>query len=333
MSTTEIIHVPQGNTVSRASDFMPVFDITQAIERQKAMSAFIGQILHEGGDYGVIPGTNKQKVLLKPGAEKLCTFFGLSPRFEAEHIIEDWSGKGEGGGEPLFYYRYKCQLWRGDRLLAEAVGSCNSREKKYRWRGSERVCPQCGKPTIIKGKAEYGGGFLCFAKKGGCGAKFSDTDQSITSQEVGQVPNPDIAEAVNTIQKMAQKRALVAAVLIGTNTSDSFTQDIEEQMDESEKPLHRIGPDQGNGTAVSESGIPEVDTLWKKIAGDKFTKVNIKAVIDGLYDSLVEILTDHGAKVVYSGIVEKCGDPFMSGRNSKNVTKELYLALQEAKSK
>ena len=34
-------------------------------------------------------------------------------------------------------------------------------------------CPGCGETkAVIKGKAEYGGGYLCFKKKGGCGAKW-----------------------------------------------------------------------------------------------------------------------------------------------------------------
>jgi len=40
--------------------------------------------------------------------------------------------------------------------------------------------------------------------------------------------NPDVADVVNTIQKMAQKRALVAATLIATSASEFFTQDVED---------------------------------------------------------------------------------------------------------
>lgn len=228
METQELVVQRQEDTrVVRADDFMPIFGLEQIKARQTAMSQFIGAILKTDIDFGEIPGASKTKVLLKPGAEKLCSFFGLTPMFIPEQVTEDWSGK-DHDGEALFYYRYKCQLWRGERLLAEAVGSCNSREKKYRFRNGERKCPDCGKATIIKGRAEYGGGFICFAKKGGCGAKFGDNDPAIIGQEVGQVANPDIYDVVNTCQKMAQKRALVAAVLIGTNASDSFTQDIEE---------------------------------------------------------------------------------------------------------
>ena len=68
-------------------------------------------------------------------------------------------------------------------------------EQKYRWRDAQRVCPQCGKNAIIKGKAEFGGGWLCFVKKGGCGAKFADGDQTIETQPVGRVPNPDVGRS------------------------------------------------------------------------------------------------------------------------------------------
>jgi hypothetical protein len=35
---------------------------------------------------------------------------------------------------------------------------------------------------------------------------------------------------VNTIQKMAQKRALIAATLLAVNGSEFFTQDIEDRI-------------------------------------------------------------------------------------------------------
>jgi hypothetical protein len=113
-------------------------------------------------------------------------------------------------------------------LVASADGSCNSWEKKYRYRQAERVCPDCKKATIIKGKTEYGGGWVCFTKKGGCGSRFDDGAQVIEGQQTGQTLNPDVAEQVNTILKMAQKRALIAATLIATGASDYFTQDMED---------------------------------------------------------------------------------------------------------
>jgi hypothetical protein len=203
---------------------MPVMDIDTALARRGAMVKFVEAILVKDTDFGVIPGTGTKATLLKPGAEKLTTFFGLSKRFVIVEKVEDWTGKAHDG-EAFFYYLYRCQLWRGDLLVAESDGSCNSFESKYRWRKSERICPDCGQPAIIKGKAEYGGGWLCYKAKGGCGAKFRDGEQQIESQQVGQVANPDIASQVNTIQKMAQKRALIAATLLAVNASEFFTQD------------------------------------------------------------------------------------------------------------
>ncbi len=217
----------QAITIQPSTTFLsPAASLAQLRDRYQIFNQFVKDTLHPGVDFQVIPGTDKPS-LVKPGAEKLAALFGLSARFVSVTRIEDWIGE-EHGGEPLFYYVYSCELSRGDLFVASCEGSCNSREKKYRYRNADRTCPTCGKPTIIKGKVEYGGGWICFAKKGGCGAKFKDDDPKISGQQVGQVVNPDIADMVNTIQKMAQKRAFVGAVLIATNASEYFTQDIEE---------------------------------------------------------------------------------------------------------
>jgi hypothetical protein len=208
--------------------FLPVMDIELAIERRKQLNRFVSTLLTEGHDFGTIPGAGDKPTLLKAGAEKLATFFGLTPVFIMADHIEDWDGV-DHGGEPLFYYRYKCELWRQGNLLATAEGSCNSRESKYRYRKSERTCPQCGQSTIFKSKEEEKG-WYCWVKRGGCGATFRKGDVSIESQEVGRKLNPDVADQVNTLQKMAQKRALIAAILIGVNASEFFTQDIEDMV-------------------------------------------------------------------------------------------------------
>lgn len=330
-ATTELMPRTSEAQIVRADDFMPLFQIDQAVARQKAMSDFIGKILKPStpdaaGDYGEIPGASKQKVLLKPGAEKLCTFFGLTPMFLPETSIEDWTGT-EHGGEPLFYYRYKCQLWRGDRLLAEAVGSCNSREKKYRFRNSERTCPQCHKATIIKGKQEYGGGFLCFAKKGGCGAKFSDNDPAIVGQEVGQVANPDIFDTVNTCQKMAQKRALVAAVLIGTNASDSFTQDIEEDLDHAPatQPGERSqGAQAGHPAPLGDPELQKLIARCKDIVG-----------FDDVSGELCEIIRANvgpdAADKAWSAALDQYGEPRKKRGAWELIVRYLYNAAQTSK--
>jgi hypothetical protein len=214
--------------------FMPALSIQQAVERFNAVVEFVRTVMREGVDYGVVPGTDKH-TLLKPGAEKLCTLFGLTSRFEIIRSIEDWTGETHSG-EPFFFYLYRCQLWRGDRVIAEGDGSCNSWEQKYRYREAQRKCPACGQTAIIRGKEEFGGGWLCFRKRGGCGAKFGIDDLAITSQPAGRVMNENIADQVNTIQKMAIKRALICATLLAVNGSEFFTQDREEFIAATEPP-------------------------------------------------------------------------------------------------
>ena len=206
--------------------FMPALSVRQALDRFNQVVEFVRTVMREGVDYGVIPGTDKP-TLLKPGAEKLCTLFGLTSRFEIIRSAEDWTGE-DHNGEPFFFYLYRCRLQRGDMIIAEGDGSANSWEQKYRYREAHRKCPQCGQAAIIRGKQEYGGGWVCFRKRGGCGAKFDIEDRAITDQPAGRVLNENIADQVNTIQKIAQKRALIAATLLAVNGSEFFTQDGEE---------------------------------------------------------------------------------------------------------
>lgn len=229
--TTQHSELPEqaGNTYLQPVDnevFMPVLSIQQAVQRFNAVVEFVRTVMREGVDYGVIPGTDKH-TLLKPGAEKLCTLFGLTSRFEIIRSVEDWTGENHNG-EPFFFYLYRCQLWRGDRVISEGDGSCNSWEQKYRYREAQRKCPACSQAAIIRGKEEFGGGWLCFRKRGGCGAKFDIEDTAITDQQAGRVMNENIADQVNTIQKMGQKRSLIAATLLAVNGSEFFTQDNEE---------------------------------------------------------------------------------------------------------
>lgn len=227
-ATTErglLDQIVQDRQTEAAARYMPTLTVKQFGEREKMLRELKGMLV-EGTDYGAIPGTDKP-TLLKPGAEKICAFFGYAPKYdEAPSSIEDWLG--ERFNEPLFYYKFTCTLAKAGEPVGQGVGSCSSWESKYRYRAAKRKCPNCGAEAIIAGKPEWGGGFLCFAKKGGCGAKYTEGDPAITEQRTGLVTNPDFADIINTVLKMAQKRAYIAAVLSATGASQYFTQDIED---------------------------------------------------------------------------------------------------------
>lgn len=267
------------------SDYpLMILDAAQAVEDSKARKDIVksmvtGEVLRAGVDFGIIPGTDKP-TLLKPGAERLCSAFHLDPYFDTVSAIEDFD-------KPLFFYRVRCHLIHVETRLeiATGIGSCNSKESKYRWRNQNRVCPKCGKETIITGKKEYGGGYLCYQKKGGCGTKFADNAPEIVNQTIGQIENDDVFSIVNTIDKMAQKRALIGAVLIGANASEFFTQDLEDmpgfgvQMEErtidttTGEILSKTGVD-----AIVDDGGDVVATDWEKEALAWLKKKNSSVV-------------------------------------------------------
>ena len=202
----------------------PVVGIEEAKNKFEMVREYTAKCLTKEIDYGKVSGVSKPS-LLKPGAEKICSLFGLTPKFTCVDKIMNWNGEGNADNEPFFYFEYRCDLYRGGEFVASCDASCNSWEKKYRYRKGEMVCPNCGKPLR---KSKNNDGFYCWTKTGGCGATFTSADPKITSQKVGDVKNFDTAEQVNTFQKMAQKRAYVGATLIACNLSEYYTQDVED---------------------------------------------------------------------------------------------------------
>lgn len=238
---------------------MPVINVRAAIQRYQDQKDFISSVLHVGVDFGAIPGTSKN-TLLKPGAEKLAWFFGLRPVFEDVEKVEDWTGK-DHGGEPFFYYREKCTLYKDGQIVASADGSCNSMEKKYRWRWVTASDIPAG---LDKARLQTKGGRISefdfaldksetsgqYGKPAEYWKQFQQAIQDKTATRISKktksgkeypaweidstlyaIPNTEIADLVNTILKMAQKRSLVAVVLIGANASEWFTQDMEDFID------------------------------------------------------------------------------------------------------
>jgi len=332
----EIIPAKPQEVAVQSTDFMPVMSMETALQRRSMLVEFTRKIMIPDQDFGVIPGTGTKPTLLKPGAEKLCSFFGLEPEFHQVVEEVDWTG-AQHGGEAFYYIRYSVRLHRGGRVLGVGEGSCNSWESKYRWRQGARKCPKCGQEAIIAGKEEYGGGLLCWKKKNGCGATYQDDDPVIKNQQVGRIPNPDIADQINTIQKMAQKRALVAAVLIATGASEFYTQDIED------------GPQQGVGSEEKAAAVrdrklnelrretrseeqvpPAVAEMWRAIG---MSRERITQTLANLYHDLKELAGNEEGRRIYDDIVKRfaAGDPVAKVTFAKRTILELWKAIEHLK--
>jgi hypothetical protein len=203
----------------------PQYSIAQMVAQRESILLLMKKVLKDGEHYGKIPGCGEKKTLLKSGAEKICSYFGLSSKYD---IKKNSFPNGH------IEYEIICTLThRGTgQEVGQGVGSCSTMESKWRFRKAGRKCPVCNNEnTIIKGKEEFGGGWVCYKAKGGCNAKFKDGDVSIEGQKVGRVEHDNPADYYNTCLKMGKKRAFVDATLIGVAASDLFTQDVEEMVE------------------------------------------------------------------------------------------------------
>jgi hypothetical protein len=291
----------------------PVVSVSDALLAYQAKKDLIDKILKVGVDYGTVPGSTKP-ALLKPGAEKMTSLFGFAPRFIDAEIVEDWTGK-DHNGEAFFFYRETCDLYRGERLVASAGGSCNSWEKKYRYRWvGEADIPTGMSKELLKArdgkisefafavdKAETAGKY---GKPPEYWQKFKDaianntavsfkrktsTGKEMDAWEIGAmlycIQNDEISDLANTILKMAQKRALVASTLIATGLSEYFTQDIEdfvtgEVRDVTPEHKELMPYDVAAAKTVKHDGVDvRLDTLKKhelEIVVEKTKHVDIR---------------------------------------------------------
>ena len=153
-------------------------------------------------DYGQRQGM-RTKTLLKPGAEKITKLMRLADTYEIIAQREDWPHEAD---TPFFRYLVRCTLKRMEdgMLITQGMGECNTMEAAYRWRWLwERELPEG------------------FDKDGA-------VTRTVNNGTQYRIDNDDTASLVNTVLKMAEKRALVDATLHAGRLSNLFTQDLED---------------------------------------------------------------------------------------------------------
>ncbi len=206
------------------SDF--TLSVPEALAQAKELQKFIQGMMHEGIDYGIIPGAGNRKVLFKPGAEKLLSIYGFSPHIEIVQQLIDWE-------TDFMTCEVKVTLKnkRSGIIEAEGVGSCNSRERRY------------------------------------------------ARQMQGQTTLGDL---VNTILKMAKKRALLDATLSATRTSGIFDiRDDEEEAPRGQRPAPRPAS-QSRQVETPPPSAPSLEQMQE-----------VKALVSELYDGDYTALSPH----------------------------------------
>lgn len=200
--------------------------------RLAAVRELMKSELKKDRDFGVIPGT-KKNVLLLPGAEKIALMFQFAPGFQLTHADLP------GGHRECFAI---CTLTHAPtgRIIGQMSGSASTMEAKHRYRGaSGKTCPTCGAMACKASKKEFGGGYYCDQKAGGCGARFkpgSDECKALDELPTTRQENPDPADQWNTVSKIAQKRAYTGAVKCASAASEIFTVDMEDAQPEDGEP-------------------------------------------------------------------------------------------------
>ena len=203
-------------------------------------------VLREGTDYGIIPGTNGEKSLWRPGAQKLLQWFGLGYTCERIEVERDDDGRKHG-------ITYKCTVARRlpDGTLdikATCEGTADYDESKFHQSAEE-----------VQRKAE--------------------ARERMWAEKDRRVANPtkwknlsEYRADWNALMKRAQKRAIVGAVNDATAAGGIFS---DREEDES-------SPVADDGSTWCEQALEAVWVLTDKAELDELYVAAVHAARDGL---------------------------------------------------
>jgi hypothetical protein len=189
------------------------------VKQVKLIQTVMEKVMQENEHYGKIPGTDKP-TLLKPGAEKLALTFRLDPDYSIIREVRE---------KEFIAYTIKCNLRHiptGQRI-ASGIGSCNSRETKYRYRNDYELTDKPVPKAYWNARNANNSKEMKRILAGHVPRKNEETGKWVLAK-ANRVENDNPWDLDNTIIKMACKRALVAATLNATAASDIFTQDVED---------------------------------------------------------------------------------------------------------
>lgn len=229
-----------------------IISVDSVRQNRDAIQKLLSEVLVEGidRDYATIPGT-KKKTLLKPGSEKILSMFGIA----VEPIVEAI----RDGDDITYRVTARLSSIASGIYLGSGIGEASTLESKYAWRAA--ICDEefdAADPhrRRIHWQKGYNNGPVASVK------------------QVRENAN----DKMNTVLKMAKKRAQIDGTLTVTAASDTFTQDIEGTLERNAGKS--TAPVSGNqvSAAMAEAVItPEQSKkffgTWKNVG--KHSKENV----------------------------------------------------------
>ncbi len=247
---------------------------------QKKQNEYLVQrgsaILHlkHGEDYGPPWPGSKKDCLLLSGSDKINALMNVYVYPQIDTMIRDIDFD-----QGFYCFQIMVELRNKDthKPAAYGLGICHSQEDKYRFRNASYKCPDCDKETIKISKWAKDNpqqAFYCYQKIGGCGAKFSDDNESITGQEVGKVERSatELLNDLHTYSQMAIKRAQIKATRSMACISDVFSQDWEDKSRE----VILVKSEQVDEKQIESENKPKPSVPTAKLVYSDIKKTEIK---------------------------------------------------------
>lgn len=216
--------------------------LAMSVDELKAQKQLIQQIKEKNMKpevhYGVQPGRDRLQ-LRQPGAEIINLVFRLCPKLEIERAIEE---------RDFIAYTIRCSLIHvpTGKMIATGIGSCNSRESRYRFKYKSTGIP------VPRGYWDRKDPKLLMHEGKKYHAKKID-DKWVLAEKI---ENDNPWDEQHSILGIAGKRATVAATRAGTAASDIFDQAEDENGTSNG---HQPSQDQKKTTPREQGPPPEFD--------------------------------------------------------------------------
>lgn len=286
------------SAVIQVADTRTVSEVQQRMAKIRALKNKMENGIH----YGTIAGSPKP-CLFKAGAEYLLVLFRLCPLYELVDVKKDIENN-------FISYVTRCSLvyMEDEKKVATGMGSCNNFEKKYRYKWIKDDKPS--EKDLLQMIAEGTGKFL----------EVWENNKKVKRWHKRVVSNESCFELDNTLLKMSNKRALVAAVLNATGASAIFTQDLED-MEEPEAKVHERAAEHAKKEHSSPTVPVEAPIEAPKKTIENITPEALRKTLSSIKGLFIE--EEQGFMRV-SGSTWKNKD-ILSGLGFKYVDKKGYL--------